>query len=169
MGASVFMAATSWPKCGRRRPGRPTVAAARAASITPTGWVSPPPRRSTRGHQPRVMPVRAGRPYGLGTAEEAVMVQQGSRPASASGAGGSAGRARLSGGVIATLAGGGLLVVFMAQNTENVTLRFLFWSFSWPLWLFTLVVAVLGAVLWIGLGVLRRHRRRVARRDARDG
>jgi uncharacterized integral membrane protein len=97
------------------------------------------------------------------------MVQQGSRPASASGAGGSAGRARLSGGVIATLAGGGLLVVFMAQNTENVTLRFLFWSFTWPLWLFTLVVAVLGAVLWIGLGVLRRHRRRVARRDARDG
>jgi uncharacterized integral membrane protein len=74
---------------------------------------------------------------------------------------------RLSGGVIATLLGGGLLVLFMAQNTENVTLKFLFWSFSWPLWLFTITVAVLGAILWIGLGVLRRHRRRQARRDAR--
>jgi uncharacterized integral membrane protein len=57
----------------------------------------------------------------------------------------------------------------MAQNTEDVTLKFLFWSFTWPLWLFTLTVAVLGSILWIGLGVLRRHRRRRARRDAREG
>jgi uncharacterized integral membrane protein len=77
--------------------------------------------------------------------------------------------ARLSGGVIATLAGAGLLVIFMVQNTEDVTLQFLFWSFTWPLWLFTLTVAVLGSIVWIGLGVLRRHRRRVARRAARDG
>ena len=75
---------------------------------------------------------------------------------------------RLSGGVIATLAGGGLLAVFIAQNTYDVTLKFLFWSFTVPLWLFTLTVAILGAILWIGLGILRRHRRRVARRDARD-
>lgn len=74
---------------------------------------------------------------------------------------------RLSGGVIATLAGGGLLAVFIAQNTYAVTLKFLFWSFTVPLWLFTLTVAILGAILWIGLGILRRHRRRVARRDAR--
>jgi hypothetical protein len=32
-----------------------------------------------------------------------------------------------------------------------------------------MTVAVLGSIVWIGLGVLRRHRRRVARRDARDG
>jgi uncharacterized integral membrane protein len=77
--------------------------------------------------------------------------------------------ARLSGGALAALSGGGLLVVFMAQNTQDVTLQFLFWSFTWPLWLLILVTAALGAVLWLGLGVLRRHRRRVSRRAARDG
>jgi uncharacterized integral membrane protein len=65
------------------------------------------------------------------------------------------------------LAGSGLLLVFMVQNTEDVTLQFLFWGFTWPLWLLTLTSAVLGSIIWIGLGVLRRHRRRVARRDAR--
>jgi uncharacterized integral membrane protein len=65
------------------------------------------------------------------------------------------------------LAGSGLLLVFMVQNTEDVTLNFLFWGFTWPLWLLTLTSAVLGSIIWIGLGVLRRHRRRVARRDAR--
>jgi uncharacterized integral membrane protein len=96
------------------------------------------------------------------------MVQQSSGAAGTSGTDGAAGGRHLSGGVIATLGGGGLLVVFMAQNTDDVTLKFLFWSFTVPLWLFTLAVAILGAVLWIGLGVLRRHRRRKARRDARD-
>jgi uncharacterized integral membrane protein len=74
---------------------------------------------------------------------------------------------RLGGGAIASLTGVGLLLAFMIQNTEDVTLDFLFWSFAWPLWLFTLVTAVGGAVVWIGLGVVRRHRRRVARRAAR--
>jgi len=73
----------------------------------------------------------------------------------------------LGGAVIATLAGSGLLLVFMLQNREPVTLHFLLWSFSWPLWLFTLTVAVLGAFVWIGLGVIRRHRRRKARREER--
>jgi uncharacterized integral membrane protein len=95
------------------------------------------------------------------------MVQQ-SPPASTSGPGTASGGVRLSGGVIATLAGSGLLIVFMLQNTQDVTLQFLFWGFTWPLWLFTLVDATLGAILWIGLGVLRRHRRRVARRAARQ-
>jgi uncharacterized integral membrane protein len=75
--------------------------------------------------------------------------------------------ARLSSGVIASLTGIGLLVVFMVQNREDVTLNFLVWSFTWPLWLFTLVVASLGAFVGLGLGVLRRHRRRRARREAR--
>jgi uncharacterized integral membrane protein len=96
------------------------------------------------------------------------MVQQSPSPASTRGTGDTASRAHLSGGLIATLAGAGLLAVFMVQNTQSVTLQFLFWSFTWPLWLFTPVVAVLGAIVWIGLGVLRRHRRRVARRAARD-
>jgi uncharacterized integral membrane protein len=96
------------------------------------------------------------------------MVQQSPSAASTSGTGDSSGKANLSSGVIATLVGGGLLVVFMLQNTQDVTLRFLLWGFTWPLWLFTLVDAMLGAIVWIGLGVLRRHRRRVARRAARQ-
>ncbi len=92
------------------------------------------------------------------------MVQQSPTPTGTASNG-----ARLSGGALAALSGGGLLVVFMAQNTQDVTLHFLFWNFTWPLWLLILVTATLGAVLWIGLGVLRRHRRRVARRAARDG
>ncbi len=78
-------------------------------------------------------------------------------------------RARLGGGAIASLTGGGLLLIFMIQNTEKVTLHFLVWNFTWPLWLFTLVTAFVGALLWLGLGVMRRHRRRRERRAARRG
>ncbi len=78
-------------------------------------------------------------------------------------------RARLGGGAIASLTGGGLLLIFMIQNTEKVTLHFLVWTFTWPLWLFTLVTAAVGALLWLGLGVLRRHRRRRERRADRRG
>jgi uncharacterized integral membrane protein len=98
---------------------------------------------------------------------EAVMTQQVPTPVSTSGTGDVHGKAGLSGGLIATLAGGGLLLVFMLQNRDDVTLQFLFWSFTWPLWLFTIAMATLGSIVWIGLGILRRHRRRVARRAAR--
>jgi uncharacterized integral membrane protein len=94
------------------------------------------------------------------------MVQQ--SPSATSGDGGATSGRRLSGGLVGTLVGGGLLAVFMVQNTQDVTLQFLMWSFTWPLWLFTPLVAALGAIMWIGLGVLRRHRRRVARRAARQ-
>jgi uncharacterized integral membrane protein len=77
--------------------------------------------------------------------------------------------ARLGGGAIASLSGVALLVIFMVQNTEKITLHFLVWTFTWPLWLFTLITAIFGAVVWFGLGVLRRHRRRVARREYRRG
>jgi len=76
-------------------------------------------------------------------------------------------RFRLGAGAIASLVGVGLLLAFMIQNTERVTVQFLFWSFAWPLWLLTLVTAVTGAVVWVGLGMVRRHRRRVARREDR--
>ena len=76
---------------------------------------------------------------------------------------------RLGAGAIASLTGVGLLGVFMIQNTESVQLDFLFWSFTWPLWLLTLASAVLGALVWFGLGVLRRHRRRKERRQDRRG
>lgn len=52
------------------------------------------------------------------------------------------------------------LAIFIAQNTKDVTFRFVVVSFTWPLWLYTVVVAVLGALLWLGLGAMRRRRRR---------
>jgi len=55
----------------------------------------------------------------------------------------------------------------MIQNTESVRLDFLFWHFTWPLWLLTIASAVLGALVWFGLGVMRRHRRRKERREDR--
>ena len=81
-------------------------------------------------------------------------------------ASGASGRGvRLSGGAIISIVGVVLLVIFMIQNTERITLDFLFWSFTWPLWLFTVVTALVGALVWFGIGVVRRHRRRADRRD----
>jgi uncharacterized integral membrane protein len=80
---------------------------------------------------------------------------------------GTGGGSRITGGAIASLSGVAVLVVFMLQNTDDVQLDFLFWSFTWPLWLLSLVMALLGAFAWFGLGVLRRHRRRKARRAGR--
>ncbi len=74
---------------------------------------------------------------------------------------------RLGFGAIASLAGGGLLLIFILQNTQDVRLDFLSWHFTWPLWVLVIVSAALGAVLWLGLGVLRRHRRRKERRQER--
>jgi len=44
-------------------------------------------------------------------------------------------------------------------------LRFPVLDFTWPLWLYTIVVALFGALVWFGLGVMRRHQRRKERRD----
>ena len=78
-------------------------------------------------------------------------------------------RAGLGGGAIASLSGIALLLIFIVQNTEDVKLDFLFWDFTWPLWLLTVVAALLGALVFFGLGVMRRHRRRKERRaDRRD-
>ena len=91
------------------------------------------------------------------------------QPPTGTGSSGAAGppSRRLSGGAIAALIGAGLLLIFMIQNTERVPLDFLGWSFRWPLWLVCLLSALLGAVVWFGAGVLRRHRRRKARREER--
>ena len=78
-------------------------------------------------------------------------------------------RAGLSGGAIASLSGVVLLVIFVVQNTDDVKLDFLFWDFTWPLWLLTIVSALLGALVLFGFGIMRRHRRRKERRaDRRD-
>lgn len=73
----------------------------------------------------------------------------------------------LGGGAIAAISGAALLIIFMVQNTEDVTVEFLFWDFTWPLWLVVLLSATVGALVWLGLGVLRRHRRRAERREER--
>ena len=77
------------------------------------------------------------------------------------------GKGWLSGGVIATGSGAGLLGVFMVQNTDDVAVNFLFWDVTWPVWLLALGSAALGALVWFGAGVVRRSRRRRARRAAR--
>lgn len=73
-------------------------------------------------------------------------------------------RRRLGGGAIASLIGLAVLVIFVIQNRMRIKIDFLFWSFVWPLWLYTIVTAVFGALVWFGLGVIRRHRRRENRR-----
>jgi uncharacterized integral membrane protein len=74
---------------------------------------------------------------------------------------------KVSGGLIASLSGIGVLLIFIVQNTEDVRFDFLFLHFTWPLWLYTIVVAVFGALVWFGVGVMRRHRRRQERRADR--
>lgn len=76
-------------------------------------------------------------------------------------------RSRLGAGAIGSLAGLAVLIIFIVQNRHDVRIHFLAWAFSWPLWLYTIVMAVVGALVWFGLGVIRRHRRRQQRRETR--
>jgi uncharacterized integral membrane protein len=76
-------------------------------------------------------------------------------------------RRRLSGGTIASLSGLAVLLIFIIQNREPIEVHFLILRFRWPLWLYTIVTALFGALVWFGLGVIRRHRRRVERRQGR--
>ena len=77
------------------------------------------------------------------------------------------GRRKLGGGAIASIGGLAVLAIFMLQNTDDVKVDFLFWDFTMPVWLLTLASAAIGAFVWLGLGVLRRHRRRKDRREDR--
>lgn len=74
---------------------------------------------------------------------------------------------RLGAGAIASLSGLAVLLIFVIQNREDVKVHFLVWSFIWSLWLYTIVMAVFGALVWLGLGMMRRHRRRKERREDR--
>ena len=69
------------------------------------------------------------------------------------------------------LIGGGvllaLLLFFIFQNTVDTTFKFLFWSFTFPLWLGLLITAVAAFVIGQLALMWRRHKRRQARRDAR--
>jgi uncharacterized integral membrane protein len=75
--------------------------------------------------------------------------------------------ARLGGGAIASIVGVVALVVFMLQNREETSLNFLMFEVNWPLWLVILISALLGALIWFGVGVMRRHNRRKERRANR--
>jgi uncharacterized integral membrane protein len=75
--------------------------------------------------------------------------------------------ARMGAGAIGSIVGIALLVVFMLQNREETRLDFLWWDFTWPLWLVIAVSAVVGAAVWFAMGVMRRHRRRKERRADR--
>ena len=70
-------------------------------------------------------------------------------------------------GAIATLVGGAALVIFVIQNRQDVAFDFLWFSFTWPLWLYTIMTALFGAMVWFGVGVMRRRRRRQERREDR--
>ena len=76
-------------------------------------------------------------------------------------------RRKFGAGAIASLAGVAVIVIFVVQNRDDVTVEFLVWEFTWPVWLLGLVAAVAGALVWFGLGVLRRHGRRKERREDR--
>ena len=76
-------------------------------------------------------------------------------------------RRRPSGGMIASLVGLAVLLIFIIENRMRIKIRFLVWHFIWPLWVYTIVIALFGALAWFGLGVVRRHRRRQERREGR--
>ena len=74
-----------------------------------------------------------------------------------------------SAGTVVSLGAAAVLLVFMLQNRQDTRVNFLFWHAQLPLWFVILGSALVGAVVWLGFGVLRRHRRRKARRQARRG
>ncbi|MBV8304573.1 MAG: DUF1049 domain-containing protein [Acidimicrobiia bacterium] len=75
----------------------------------------------------------------------------------------------LSLGAIVTLAGAVVLLVFMLQNRQDIRVHLLFWHVTLPVWFIIFGSALTGTLVWIGAGVVRRHRRRKARRQARRG
>jgi uncharacterized integral membrane protein len=80
---------------------------------------------------------------------------------------GQSARRQLSGGMITSLVGLAVLLIFIIQNRAHIRIHFLFWNSTWPLWVYTIVIALFGALAWFGLGVMRRHRRRKERRENR--
>ncbi|HEX6933579.1 MAG TPA: lipopolysaccharide assembly protein LapA domain-containing protein [Streptosporangiaceae bacterium] len=72
---------------------------------------------------------------------------------------------RVTGRAIVALIGIALLIVVIIQNTKRIPIDFLLWTFVWPIWAFAIVMAVIGALTWFGLGMMRRRRRRKERRS----
>ncbi len=59
-----------------------------------------------------------------------------------------------------------IALLFVVQNTDSVPFSFLWFEFSWPLWIMLLVFMAIGAV--VSYGVARRRRWRKAREAKRD-
>jgi uncharacterized integral membrane protein len=57
----------------------------------------------------------------------------------------------VSGGAIASLTGVGVLLIFIIQNTDRVRFQLLFWAITWPLWWYTIMTALFGALVWFRL------------------
>ena len=83
----------------------------------------------------------------------------------------SQGAPQKSGGGNGALIGGGillvLLLIFIFSNTADTEFKYLFWSFTLPLWLGLLITALVAFVVGQFALMWRRHKRRQARRDAR--
>jgi len=67
---------------------------------------------------------------------------------------------RVSAGLVALAVAGALLVAFMVQNPDRVRVELLAWELNVALWLLVLASAAAGALVWSGLSMLRRRRRR---------
>ena len=52
-----------------------------------------------------------------------------------------------------------LFVGFLLDNSDDVTVEFLWWSGATPLWLVLLISALVGVVIWELASYLRRRRR----------
>jgi uncharacterized integral membrane protein len=50
-------------------------------------------------------------------------------------------------------------LLFIVQNTERVDFNFLWFEFSWPLWIMLVVFMAVGAIVFYGVARRRRSRR----------
>ena len=59
------------------------------------------------------------------------------------------------GGIAAVLA-----LIFIVQNTESIPINFLFWEFDLAIWVWALILFLLGAVAGYGFSWRRQRRKR---------
>lgn len=51
-------------------------------------------------------------------------------------------------------------VLFVFQNTEEVPFNFLWFEFTWPLWIILVAAMLAGAIIFWGAAARRRRRKR---------
>ena len=63
-----------------------------------------------------------------------------------------------------------IAVIFIAQNTDEVSLEFLWFDVRWPLWAVMTVMLVMGALIGQGIVYMRaRNKRKAAAEAAKKG